>query len=115
VSLISSAQACANAEEEIPDFDFEKVRADSRKQWNELLGRVQVDMTGVDKETVQLFYSSVSVLGRSHIPSRLTHWYLGFSFTGHTFLQPIVCIASSHTCVSFRIDNLLSLPFQRYG
>ncbi|KAF9461880.1 glycoside hydrolase family 92 protein [Collybia nuda] len=64
VSLISSAQACANAEEEIPDFDFERVRTENRRQWNELLGRVQVDVTGVEKETVQLFYSS---LYRTHI------------------------------------------------
>lgn len=59
VSLISSEQACANAEEEIPDFDFERVHRESRAQWNDVLGRVQVDMTGVSKETVQLFYSSV--------------------------------------------------------
>ena len=60
VSFISSAQACANAEEEIPDFDFDNVHAANRAQWNELLGRVQVDTTGIDLETVQLFYSSVS-------------------------------------------------------
>lgn len=59
VSFISSAQACANAEEEIPDFNFDAVHKESRDQWNDLLGRVQVDTTGVDKETVQLFYSSV--------------------------------------------------------
>ncbi|XP_006459729.1 hypothetical protein AGABI2DRAFT_191588 [Agaricus bisporus var. bisporus H97] len=64
VSFISSEQACANAEEEIPDFDFEKVHSDARAQWNDLLGRVQVDATGVSKDTVQLFYSS---LYRTHI------------------------------------------------
>ena len=61
VSLISSSQACTNAEEEIPDFDFDSVHAANRAQWNELLGRVQVDTTGVPLETVQLFYSSVSL------------------------------------------------------
>ena len=58
VSFISSDQACANAEEEIPDFDFEGVRAASRAQWSELLGRIQVDTRGVDDETVDLLYSS---------------------------------------------------------
>ncbi|OJT03625.1 hypothetical protein TRAPUB_5653 [Trametes pubescens] len=58
VSFISSEQACANAEEEIPDFDFERVRSASRAQWNELLGRVQVDTSNVDPEIVDLFYSS---------------------------------------------------------
>lgn len=60
VSFISSAQACANAEEEISDWDFERVHSSALAEWNELLGRVQVDPTGVDKETLQLFYSSVS-------------------------------------------------------
>uniref|UniRef100_A0A8H7XU12 Glycoside hydrolase family 92 protein n=1 Tax=Psilocybe cubensis TaxID=181762 RepID=A0A8H7XU12_PSICU len=64
VSFISSAQACANAQEEIPDFDFDKVHAENRAQWNDLLSRVQVDTTGVDLETTQLFYSS---LYRTHI------------------------------------------------
>lgn len=69
VSLISSAQACANAEEEIPDFDFERVHRESRAQWNDLLGRVQVDTTGVPRETVELFYSSV---GLSYFLRRLS-------------------------------------------
>ncbi|KAI0703899.1 glycoside hydrolase family 92 protein [Cerioporus squamosus] len=59
VSLISPEQACANAEQEIPDFGFERVRAASRAQWSELLGRVQVDPKGVDPEIVNLFYSSM--------------------------------------------------------
>lgn len=65
VSFISSAQACANAEEEVPDFDFEGVHAANRAQWNDLLGRIQVDSVGVDSDTVTLFYSSVghSLLG----------------------------------------------------
>ena len=60
VSFISSSQACANAEAEIPDFDFEATRAASEAQWAELLSRVQVNMTGVDQEIGELFYSSVS-------------------------------------------------------
>ncbi|KAI9068181.1 glycoside hydrolase family 92 protein [Trametes sanguinea] len=64
VSFISSEQACANAAEEIPDFDFDGVRKTSRAQWSELLGRVQVDPSGVDPEIVDLFYSSMY---RTHI------------------------------------------------
>ncbi|KAG6844803.1 hypothetical protein H0H87_003629 [Tephrocybe sp. NHM501043] len=64
VSFISSSQACANAEEEIPNFDFEGVHKAARAQWNDLLGRVQVDTAGVEKATVELFYSS---LYRTHI------------------------------------------------
>ena len=64
VSFISTDQACANAEQEIPAFDFAQVQADSRAAWNELLGRVQVDPSGVDYDAVELFYSS---LYRTHI------------------------------------------------
>ncbi|KAF9060398.1 glycoside hydrolase family 92 protein [Rhodocollybia butyracea] len=64
VSFISSEQACANAEEEIPDFDFDSVQTENRAAWNELLGRVQVDTTNVSTETIQLMYSG---LYRSHI------------------------------------------------
>ncbi|KAJ8488173.1 hypothetical protein ONZ45_g14058 [Pleurotus djamor] len=64
VSLISAEQACTNAEEEIPDFNFEGVQSDARQAWNDVLGRIQVDTTGVPRETVELFYSS---LYRTHI------------------------------------------------
>ncbi|KAJ3533543.1 hypothetical protein NMY22_g7290 [Coprinellus aureogranulatus] len=64
VSFISTTQACKNAEEEIPDYDFERVHREARDSWNELLGRVQVDTTGVERGTVELFYSS---LYRTHI------------------------------------------------
>lgn len=59
VSFISSAQACATAEEEIPSFDFDGIRAASRAQWNDILGRVQVDSQNVDTEVTRLLYSSV--------------------------------------------------------
>jgi hypothetical protein len=59
VSFISTSQACKNAESEIPDFDFEKVWADSRDAWAALLERVVVDDEGVEPETVDLLYSSV--------------------------------------------------------
>ncbi|KAG1749718.1 glycoside hydrolase family 92 protein [Suillus paluster] len=64
VSFISSDQACANAESEIPDFDFDGTVATARETWNELLSRIQVDTQGVDKEFTELFYSS---LYRTHI------------------------------------------------
>ena len=59
VSFISTDQACANAESEIPDFDFDSVRSANEAQWEELLGRVNVDTKGVSQETVELFSSSV--------------------------------------------------------
>lgn len=60
VSFISSAQACSNAESEIPNFDFEGTKATARAAWNDILGRVQVGTDGVEEEIIELFYSSVS-------------------------------------------------------
>jgi putative alpha-1,2-mannosidase len=64
VSFISPEQACSNAESDIPNFDFAGTQARARAQWNELLSRVQVGTEAVDKEIVELFYSS---LYRTHI------------------------------------------------
>jgi len=63
VSLISPAQACSNAQSEIPNFDFEGTEASARAMWNDILDRVQVRTEGVEPEIVELFYSSVSPSG----------------------------------------------------
>ncbi|KAL0573680.1 hypothetical protein V5O48_008277 [Marasmius crinis-equi] len=64
VSLISTEQACANAEEEVPDWDFSRVVKDSEDQWRDILGRVTADTTRVDRNTTELLYSS---LYRTHL------------------------------------------------
>ncbi|TFK21045.1 hypothetical protein FA15DRAFT_646146 [Coprinopsis marcescibilis] len=64
VSFISTSQACRTAEQEIPDFDFDRVHKQSRDSWNDVLGRIQVDTADVPRETVELLYSSVY---RTHI------------------------------------------------
>ncbi|KAH8104834.1 glycoside hydrolase family 92 protein [Cristinia sonorae] len=64
VSFISAEQACSNAEEEIPKFDFDGVQKTARAAWNDILSRIQVKTENVDPETTKLFYSS---LYRTHI------------------------------------------------
>ncbi|KAH9033368.1 glycoside hydrolase family 92 protein [Lactarius pseudohatsudake] len=64
VSLISTEQACANAEAEIPDFDIINVANAARAAWNDLLGRVEVEIAHGQEDLRVLFYSS---LYRSHI------------------------------------------------
>jgi putative alpha-1,2-mannosidase len=59
MSFVSSQQACANAEEEIPDYDMERVESSSVAQFEDILNRIRVDTTSVDNDTVLLFYSSV--------------------------------------------------------
>ena len=62
ISFISTDQACANAESEIPDFDFDSTVTASQSLWSDLLERVNVDTEGVDDEVVQLLYSSASFI-----------------------------------------------------
>ncbi|KAN0133100.1 Glycosyl hydrolase family 92 domain containing protein [Lactarius tabidus] len=64
VSLISTKQACENAETEIPDFDMINVANAARAQWNDLLGRVEVEIAHGQEDLRILFYSS---LYRTHI------------------------------------------------
>jgi putative alpha-1,2-mannosidase len=59
VSFISVAQACRNAETEIPDFGFDKVRAAAEDAWREKLGVISVDATGVDHNLQTTFWSGV--------------------------------------------------------
>lgn len=59
VSFFSAAQACRNAEKEIPDYDFEGVRDDAEKAWKHKLGVVSVDSTGVDKSLQRTFWSGL--------------------------------------------------------
>src|SRR3981189_1343828 len=60
MSFISSQQACANAEEEIPDYNLETVASSSVAQFEDILNRIRVDTKNVLNDTVKLFYSSVS-------------------------------------------------------
>ncbi|KAA1467436.1 alpha-1,2-mannosidase, putative subfamily [Dentipellis sp. KUC8613] len=67
VSFLSSDTACSYAASEIPDItsaSFDGVKAAARARWNDILGTVQVDTTGVTHETTENFWSS---LYRSYI------------------------------------------------
>src|SRR6266404_6886461 len=61
VSFVSTAQACANAEAEIPDFNFDEISNAARAQWNNLLSTVDVEITQGQEDLRVLFYSSVSL------------------------------------------------------
>lgn len=82
MSLVSAAQACANAEAEIPDFGFARVHAAARSAWSELLARVQVGAAGVERDTLRLFYSSVR--GGAVCVRALVLMWRGCSCTGRT-------------------------------
>lgn len=59
ISLISATQACSNAEEEVPDWSWDRVQEASRSKWEEMLSRIIVDTDREDSNVVKLLYSSV--------------------------------------------------------
>ena len=54
-SFISEEQAVRNLETELGDADFEMVKANAKKRWNEVLGRIEV--SGGTPEQYRTFYS----------------------------------------------------------
>ncbi|SPO05016.1 related to alpha-1,2-mannosidase subfamily [Cephalotrichum gorgonifer] len=59
MSFKSVDQACANAEREIPDFDFEGTVARAEDAWREKLGVVELDVSGVSRELQTVFWSGL--------------------------------------------------------
>lgn len=57
VSFIDMEQARRNLEAEIPAWDFEKVKSDGRKTWNDALGKIKVE-GGTEKQK-SIFYTSL--------------------------------------------------------
>ena len=59
VSLVSSDQACMNAENEIPGWDFDGVKTAAENAWRQKLGVIDVDSTAVDLDLLRSFWSGV--------------------------------------------------------
>lgn len=59
MSFISSDQACQNAENEIPDWDFERVRGDAETAWREKLSPVSVERGPATDDQLTTFYSGL--------------------------------------------------------
>ena len=57
VSFISIAQAKKNLQEEIPAWDFDKIKSTAWHRWNEVLGQIQVE--GGTPEQKRVFYTSL--------------------------------------------------------
>ena len=57
ISFISVDQAKKNLEEEIPAWNFDKVKRDARGRWNDALGRIQVQ--GGSLEQKKVFYTAL--------------------------------------------------------
>jgi putative alpha-1,2-mannosidase len=69
VSFKNVAQACANAEREIPDFDFHGTLRSAEAAWRDKLSVLEIEAGGASDELQTVFWSGVY---RSMIsPSRL--------------------------------------------
>jgi len=56
ISAVSAAHAMTNLEAEIPDWDFERVRGETRAKWNRELSTIEIEGSGEEKE---IFYTSM--------------------------------------------------------
>ncbi|KAI0082118.1 hypothetical protein K474DRAFT_1741752 [Panus rudis PR-1116 ss-1] len=70
VSFMSPAQACENAEQEIPAWDWDAVQTASRSAWETILERIQMNVDQEDSTVVELLYSSL--YRTSLVPANLT-------------------------------------------
>lgn len=59
LSFISVEQACSNAQNEIPKFDFNGVKQAAEDTWTEKLNVIKVDATGVSTDFQTIFWSAV--------------------------------------------------------
>ncbi|KAJ5489234.1 secreted glycosidase [Penicillium diatomitis] len=59
VSFISPAQACAHAENEIGDFDFDATHKAAVERWSEKMRSIRVSRTGVQPSVLTNFYSGI--------------------------------------------------------
>ncbi|HEX4265141.1 MAG TPA: GH92 family glycosyl hydrolase [Verrucomicrobiae bacterium] len=57
ISFISVQQAKKNLHEEIPAWDFNKIKRDAQNRWNEVLGQIKVE--GGTPEQKRVFYTSL--------------------------------------------------------
>jgi predicted alpha-1,2-mannosidase len=56
VSAVSAANALANLDSEIPDWNFDRVVRETRQKWDRELGRIEIEGSQKDKET---FYTGL--------------------------------------------------------
>ena len=82
VSFVSLEQARKNLESEIPDWNFEKVKDEGRRKWNEALGKIEVKGGSTDQKTV--FYTALyRTYERMVNISEDGQYYSGFDDTIH--------------------------------
>src|SRR5439155_2205479 len=86
LSFVSDANAKANWQAEIPDFDFDGVRAATHTAWNTFLGRIEVAGGTADQRTI--FYSNLyHILNHPNVVSDTNGQYMGYDNRVHTVVS----------------------------
>jgi predicted alpha-1,2-mannosidase len=105
-SFLSIDQARANLQHEIPDWNFDAVRAKTHSAWVEKLGRLEVE-GATDRERTRLYTALYHSLLYPRIFSEYGHYYSAFDDQVHT--------GESYTAYSiwdtFRAENSLLTLF----
>ncbi len=76
-SFTSIENARKNLEAEIPDWDFDKTKADLEKEWNDVLGRIDVE-GGVKDDTTKFYTAMYHSLLHPRLYSDVNGDYPGF-------------------------------------
>ncbi|KAI2631164.1 family 92 glycosyl hydrolase [Xylaria nigripes] len=93
LSFISSDQACSNAEQEIPKFDFDSVESAAAGAWREKLSPIVVSTAaGVDPEQVKNFYSGIyrTMVNPQNYTGENPNWN-----TGEPYFDSFYCLWDS--------------------
>ena len=101
-SFISIEQARKNLQNEVPEWDFEQVRTELRKAWNERLSRLQIE-GAADQDKTRLYTALYHSLLYPRVFSEGGHYYSAFDDSVH--------VGESYTAYSiwdtFRAENSL--------
>ncbi|KAI1822219.1 family 92 glycosyl hydrolase [Xylaria intraflava] len=93
LSFISSDQACANAESEIPSFDFDGVESAATTAWRAKLSPIVVSTGGgVDLDQVKNFYSGIyrTMVNPQNYTGENPNWN-----TGEPYFDSFYCLWDS--------------------
>ncbi|KAG6831560.1 hypothetical protein H0H92_009479 [Tricholoma furcatifolium] len=87
VSFINPQQACANAEAEIPNWDWEEVESASSNAWETVLKRIEIDVEKENATVVELLYSSLyrSALVPANLTDENPYWISKYPFYDSMF------------------------------
>ncbi|KAI1753005.1 family 92 glycosyl hydrolase [Xylaria castorea] len=93
LSFISADQACSNAEEEIPDFDFDAVQSAATTAWREKISPITVSTGGgVDPNQITNFYSGIyrTMVNPQNYTGENPNWE-----TGEPYFDSFYCLWDS--------------------